>query len=110
MICSAKNKKRCGILLYQCRATRINGFKDMLVSVSISTDSNFGKKIISLSLSVGTPDWDCGMGLWDGIVHTFHSTRVLKGNTLVIQTISSSFDPSTVRWFVCPVHQNMKLL
>jgi hypothetical protein len=85
---------------YQCRATRINGFKDTLVS--ISTDSTFGKKIISQSPSVGTLEDH------DGIEKTFHGTRVLKGNTLISQTISSSL--IHLRWSVCRVHQNMKLL
>jgi hypothetical protein len=73
-------------IYYQCCSARVTGFKDTLVSAT--TDETCGKRVISQS--PGTLD-DHG-----GIEHTFRGSWVLKENCTVNQSITFSFDPSSL--------------
>jgi hypothetical protein len=78
---------------YQCRSARILCQKDTLVSVSV--DESFGKRVIVQSPSIGSLEDH------DGISKTFHGSRVMKGNSTVNKSISSSFDPSKLVCVSC---------
>jgi hypothetical protein len=80
-------------VFYQCRSTRILCQKDTLVSVSV--DKSFGKRVIVQSPSIGSLEDH------DGISKTFHGSRVMKGNSTVNESISSSFDPSKLVCVSC---------
>jgi hypothetical protein len=75
---------------YQCRASRLNSFRDTLIS--ISADDTFGKKVVSVSPTFGSLEDH------DGIKKTFAGSRILKNNVTVNQSCSMSFDPCN---FVC---------
>jgi hypothetical protein len=75
---------------YQCRASRLNSFRDTLIS--ISADGTFGKKVVSVSPTFGSLEDH------DGIEKTFAGSRILKNNVTVNQSCSMSFDPCN---FVC---------
>ncbi len=77
----------------QCRASRLNSFRETLVSVS--TDSTFGKKIISNAPVFGTLDDHVGLE------RTFHGARIMKGSQTVNQSVSASFDPSCLTCVTC---------
>jgi hypothetical protein len=88
------SKLQCTDALHlQCRASRLNSFRETLVS--ISTDNTFGKKIISNAPVFGTLD-DHG-----GLEHTFHGARIMKGPQTVNQSVSASFEPSCLICITC---------
>ncbi len=78
---------------YQCRSARTSTYKDTLISVS--QDETFGKKIIAPSTAIGSLE-DHG-----DVAHTFHGSRLMKGNVTVNQSISCTFDPSTLTCICC---------
>jgi hypothetical protein len=80
---------------YQCRSARTLCQKDTLVSVSV--DESFGKRVIVQSPGIGSLEDH------DGISKTFHGSRVTKGNNIVNESISSSFDPSKLVCVICSV-------
>jgi hypothetical protein len=80
---------------YQCRSARTLCQKDTLVSVSV--DESFGKSVIVQFPGVGSLEDH------DGISRTFHGSRVTKGNSIVNESISSSFDPSKLVCVSCSV-------
>jgi hypothetical protein len=80
-------------MYYQCCSARISCQKDTLVSVSV--DESFGKRVVVNSPSVGTLE-DHGQ-----IDHTFHGSRVMRGNVTVNESLSSSFDPSKLVCISC---------
>ncbi len=77
----------------QCRASRLNSYRETLIS--ISADSTFGKTIISNAPAFGTLDDH------EGLEHTFHGARIMKGPHTVNQSISASFDPSGMICVTC---------
>jgi hypothetical protein len=80
-------------MYHQCRASRNSSHRDNLVS--ISPDSTFGKKIASQSIPVGSFEDHPDLG------KTFHGSRILKGNITVNQSLSCSFDPSSLICVSC---------
>jgi hypothetical protein len=80
-------------LYYQCRSARLAGFRDNLISISV--DDTLGKKILAPSPVIGTFETHIG------IEKTFHGSRVLKGSSVVNQSISCSFDPSNLVCVSC---------
>ena len=66
-------------------------------SASITMDENFGKRFRSDPETVGTlnPPGD------QVILKTFHGARVSRGNTVVNQVVSMSFDPATLKCLCC---------
>jgi hypothetical protein len=80
-------------LYYQCRSARLAGFCDNLISISV--DDTLGKKILAPSPVIGTFETHIG------IEKTFHGSRVLKGGSVVNQSISCSFDPSNLVCVSC---------
>jgi hypothetical protein len=71
---------------YQCRSARTMCQKDTLVSVSV--DESFGKQVIVQSPNIGSFEDQ------DDIVNTFRGSRIMKGNEVVNESISASFDPA----------------
>jgi hypothetical protein len=80
-------------MFHQCRASRLSGFRDTLVS--ISSDNTFGKKIVSPTVPIGTFEDH------NGLKNTFHGSRLLCGNVTVNQSISLSFDPTNLNCLSC---------
>jgi hypothetical protein len=80
-------------MYHQYRNSRLSDRRDNLVS--ISADSTFGKQIVTQTATVGSFEDHPGLD------KTFHGSRVLKGNLTVNQSLSCSFDPSTLTCFSC---------
>jgi hypothetical protein len=80
-------------MYHQCRASRLSGLKDNLVS--ICNDNTFGKRIVSQAAQIGT------LADHEGIGVTFHGSRFLRGSSTVNQSISSSFDLSNLNCVSC---------
>jgi hypothetical protein len=68
----------------QCRAARLSGHKDLLISVS--QDESFGKTVNVQSASIGSFE-DHG-----NLHMTFFGSRMMRGNENVNQSISASID------------------
>jgi hypothetical protein len=71
---------------FQCRSARESSHRDHLVSVA--RQNVWGKKFTVQSLQMGTLE-DHGH-----INSACHGSRVMKGNVIVNQSISCSFDPA----------------
>jgi hypothetical protein len=80
-------------LYFQCRSARLSSFKDNLISVS--HDESFGKKLVAQSPLFGSLE-DHG-----NLDKTFHGSRTMRGNEIVNQSISSSFDPAKLMCVSC---------
>jgi hypothetical protein len=78
---------------YQCKSARTSLYKDTLISVY--QDETFGKKIVAPSTAIGSLDDSRDVAL------TFHGSRLMRGNDTVNQSISSTFDPSTLTCICC---------
>jgi hypothetical protein len=80
-------------MYYQCRSARLSCQKDKLISVSV--DESFGKRVIVNSPNIGSLE-DHGQ-----IEKTFHGSRVMRGNTIVNESLSASFDPAKLVCISC---------
>ncbi len=80
-------------MYYQCRSARLSCQKDTLISISI--DDSFGKRVIVNSPNIGSLE-DHGH-----LETTFHGSRVMRGNTTVNESLSSSFDPAKMVCISC---------
>ncbi len=80
-------------MYYQCRSARITNHKETLVSVS--NDDTFGKTIKVQAPLFGTFEDHAGLDA------TFHGSRVMKGSYTVNESLSCSFDPSTLTCLSC---------
>ncbi len=80
---------------YQCRSARTMCQKDTLVSVSV--DESFGKQVIVQSPNIGSFEDH------DDMVNTFHGSRIMKGNEVVNESISASFDPAKLVCISCNI-------
>jgi hypothetical protein len=80
-------------MYFQCRSARIANHKETLVSVS--NDDTFGKTITVQAPLFGTFEDHAGLDA------TFHGSRVMKGSTMVNESLSCSFDPSTLTCLSC---------
>jgi hypothetical protein len=78
---------------YQCRSARTMCQKDTLVSVTV--DESFGKRVIVQSPNIGSFEDHDEMG------NTFHGSRIMKGNDVVNESISASFDPAKLVCISC---------
>jgi hypothetical protein len=91
--CTASVTNVMDPVYYQCRSARTLCQKDTLVSVTV--DESFGKRVVVQTPGVGSLEDH------DGICNTFHGSRVTKGNCIVNESISSSFDPSKLVCVSC---------
>jgi hypothetical protein len=80
-------------MYYQCRSARIASHKEILVSVS--NDDTFGKTVTVQAPVFGTFEDHASLD------STFTGSRVMKGNTTVNESLSCSFDPSTLTCLSC---------
>ncbi len=80
-------------MYYQCRSAHIASHKEILVSVS--NDDTFGKTVIVQAPIFGTFEDHAGLDA------TFNGSRVMKGNITVNESLSCSFDPSTLTCLSC---------
>ncbi len=78
---------------HQCNSTRSALRKDTLTSVS--PDNSFGKTVTVQTLSVGS------LLDHEGLEKTFHGSRIMRGNVAVNESISCSFDPTTLTCLSC---------
>jgi hypothetical protein len=78
---------------YQCCSPRTMCQKDTLVSVSL--EESFGKRVIVQSPNIGSLEDH------EGICNTFHGSRIMKGNNIVNESISASFDPAKLVCISC---------
>jgi hypothetical protein len=83
----------------QCRAARLSGHKDLLISVS--QDESFGKNVTVQSASIGSLE-DHG-----NLHSTFFGSRMMRGNENVNQSISSSVDPAKLCCISCDTEHNV---
>jgi hypothetical protein len=84
---------------YQCNSARTACRKETLVSVS--HDSSFGKTVTVQSPPIGSL---LDHGEMD---QTFHGSRVMKGHTIVNESISCSFDPGNLKCLSCAGEHNI---
>jgi hypothetical protein len=80
-------------MYYQCRSARLAGRQDTFVSVTL--DSSFGKIVTVQSPPIGSFEDHCN------IRGTFHGSRVLRGNVVVNESLSCSFDPAKMTCISC---------
>ncbi len=80
-------------LYQQCKNARRMSFVDRLISVT--NDGTFGTIVTSPAQQIGHLT-DHG-----GLEHTFHGSRIQKGNCTVNQSISLSFDPTNMSCLSC---------
>jgi hypothetical protein len=96
---TSKNIIVTDAMYHQCRNSRLSDRRDNLVS--ISSDSTFGKQIVTQSATVGSFEDHPGLD------KTFHGSHVLKGNVTVNQSLSCSFDPSTLTCLSCKTEHDV---
>jgi hypothetical protein len=80
-------------LYHQCKDARRSTFMDRLVSVA--ADNSFGSSVYSQSPPVGD------LTDHDGYGKTFHGSRFKQGQVTVNQSVSFSFDPSSLLCVTC---------
>jgi hypothetical protein len=80
-------------LYHQCKNARRTSFVDRLVSVT--NDGTFGTIVTSPSPQIGH------MTDHDGLENTFCGSRIQKGNVMVNQSVSLSFDPTNMSCISC---------
>ncbi len=80
-------------LYHQCKDARRSTFMDRLVSVA--ADNSFGSSVYSQSPSIGD------LTDHDGYGKTFHGSRFKQGQVTVNQSVSLSFDPSSLLCVTC---------
>jgi hypothetical protein len=86
-------------MFHQCCSNRLSGFRENLVS--ISADDTYGKKLISPTVPIGSLEDHVGLK------GTFHGSRMLRGNVTVNQSISLSFDPTSMTCLSCNTEHNV---
>jgi hypothetical protein len=75
-------------MYYQCKSARLESRTDVFVSVS--QDNSFGKVVSVQSPQIGSFEDHCN------IKDKFHGSRVMRGNAVVNESISCSFDPANL--------------
>jgi hypothetical protein len=86
-------------MYFQCRAARLSGHKDKLISVS--RDDSFGRTVIVPSAAIGSFENH------SNIAATFHGSRVMRGNQTVNESLSASFDPGKLVCVSCATEHNI---
>jgi hypothetical protein len=82
-------------MYYQCRSARLAGRHATFVSISNDTCSSFGKIVTVQSPQIGSLKDHCN------IRETFHGSRVMRGNAVVNESLSCSFDPAKLVCISC---------
>jgi hypothetical protein len=80
-------------MYYQCRSARLAGRQDTFVS--LSNDNSFGKIVTVQSPQIGSFEDHCNLE------DTFHGSQIMRGNTVVNESISCSFDPAKLVCVCC---------
>jgi hypothetical protein len=80
-------------MYHQCKSARLASRTDVFVSVS--QDSSFGKVVSVQSPQLGSFEDHCNFN------DTFHGSRVLRGSSVVNESISCSFDPANLVCISC---------
>jgi hypothetical protein len=80
-------------MYYQCRSAKLAGRQDTFVG--ISHDSSFGKIVTVQSPQIGSLEDHCN------IRETFHGSRVMRGNAVVNESLSCSFNPAKLVCISC---------
>jgi hypothetical protein len=80
-------------MYYQCKSARLACRTDVFVSVS--QDNSFGKVVSVQSPQFGSFEDHCNFK------DTFHGSRVLRGSSVVNESISCSFDPANLVCISC---------
>jgi hypothetical protein len=84
---------------FQCRAARLSGHKDQLISVS--RDDSFGRTVIVPSAVIGSFENH------SNIAATFHGSRIMRGNQTVNKSLSASFDPGKLVCVSCATEHSI---
>jgi hypothetical protein len=80
-------------LYHQCKTARRMAYVERLVSVT--NDGTFGTIVTSPSSQIGH------LTDHDNLEHTFHGSRIQKGNVTVNQSVSMSFNPTNMSCITC---------
>ncbi len=90
-----QERPQLGSVFYQCRAARIANLQR--ATINLCPGADFGTKIEKNFEQIGSLDKVGGVG----VLKTFHGGRLCKSGKPINQSISTTFDPATLRCITC---------